>query len=137
MTQPINFDALLKGEVEAALAAAFPTLEEEQLAVFLYNLPPDLPDVVCAAVIIPLVGSVDAPTKRVTVQVRTRHSSGPPALIGISAIYHALKDREFQPGASLVDYKTVCVALSTPSYIGLDDAGRSLYEALFELTSVY
>jgi hypothetical protein len=87
-------------------------------------------------VVIPTGGPVSEAQKSVTLQVRVRGREESIAAQAIEAVYDGLKDKEFQPG-TYNTFKVICNALSTPSFMGLDDAGQPLFICIFELNSVY
>lgn len=128
----VNFEEMMRTEVETILR----TLDAEA-SCFIYTLPPDLEDAPMVGVVFPSSGIVGTDgSKTITLQVRVRSRDEASGKQGIEAVYEALKDCAFEPGINN-QFRVICTATSTPSFMGLDDAGQPVFGCLFELVSVY
>jgi hypothetical protein len=127
----VNFEFLMQSEVQIALRTVDP------LAVcYVYSLPTDDSTAPIRGVVFPSSGFPLDAQKNVTLQVRVRGRDEAIGKTAIEAVYEALKDCEFSPG-TYNTFKVICTAVSTPSFMGMDDAGQPIFVCLFELVSVY
>lgn len=128
----VNFESLMRSQVETVLRTIDPLAN-----VYIYNMPPDDDTAPVCGIIFPSSGLIGLEAqKSVSLQVRVRGRDEQIGLQAIEAVYEALKDTAFQPGTHNT-HRVICTALSTPSFMGLDDAGQPIFVCLFELNSVY
>jgi hypothetical protein len=128
----VDLSSFMQSKVETLLQ----TMDAEAPC-YMYNLPPDSNTTSIVGCVYPSSGGVSGDGgKSITMQVRIRSSEESVGKQAIELVYEGLKDVEFLSGEQNA-HKIICTAVSTPSYMGLDDAGQPIFVTMFELNSVY